>query len=99
VLYRNKKGDQVKKYTFTVDGHEDDYFRVFDVKRLFAGLIYREDVRRAVEYVKAEIAMRRIVFRNDTVKCRQKVAEMEHVLKVLSRYSDRFPEMQKEIFE
>jgi len=98
-LYRNKKGDRVKKYTFTVDGHEDDYYRMFDVKQAFVGPIYREDVRRAIKYVKAEIAMRRIVFRNDTVKCRRKVGAMDQVLKVLGRCSDRFPEMRKEMFE
>jgi len=89
----------MKKYTFEIDGHEDEYYCAFDVKRLFAGPIYSEDVKLAIKYVKAEIEMRRIVFKNDTVKCRQKVAEMEHVLKVLSRFSDRFPEMQKEMFE
>jgi len=89
----------MKKYTFDIDGHEDEYYRAFDVKRLFAGPIYSEDVKLAIRYVKAEIEMRRIVFKNDTVKCRQKVAEMEHVLKVLSRFSDRFPELQKEMFQ
>jgi len=33
------------KYTFAIDGHEDEYYRVFDVKRLFAGPIYSEDVK------------------------------------------------------
>jgi len=87
------------KYTFAIDGHEDEYYRAFDVKRLFAGPIYSEDVKLAMRVVKDEREMRMLVFKNDAVKRRRKVGAMDQVLKVLGRCSDRFPEMQKEIFE
>ena len=38
----------MKKYIFSIDGHEDDYFLAQDVRSMFQGEIYREDVRAAV---------------------------------------------------
>ena len=88
----------MKKYVFAIDGHEDEYFRVFDVQKMFHEPVYREDVRAAIAAVKKEIHMREQVFKNDSIRRRQKVAEMEHVLRILSRCSDRFPEVQREMF-
>jgi len=89
----------MKKYTFAIDGHNDTYYSVYDIDKYFRRAIYQEDVRQTISYVKAEIRMREIIFKNNEMKRRKKVAEMEHVLKILSRCSDKFPEIQKELFD
>ena len=88
----------MKVYTFEIDGHADDYFLKRDVQQFFLKPIYRSDVKQAIENVKKEIAMRRHVFRDDTMKRECKVKEMELVLRILTRCTDKFPELQKEMF-
>ena len=88
----------MKTYEFEIDGHTDIYFRVFDVKEFFLKPIYKEDVKNAIEAIKAEIVMRKQVFKGDKIKCDRKVKEMELPLRVLTRCSGQFPELQKEMF-
>ena len=89
----------MKTYEFTDEhGHTDTYFRTFDVKEHFQKPIYKPDVMKAIKYVKAEIHMRREVFKDDKVKRDRKVKEMELVLRILTRCSGQFPELQKEMF-
>ena len=89
----------MKTYTFEIDGHSDEYYRVFDVKEHFLKPIYRSDVLQAIKKIKQEIKMRAEVFKNDSIKRDCKVKEMELVLRILTRCSNQFPELQKEMFE
>lgn len=84
-------------YEFEMHGGKKvPFYLVEDVRHYFGKGIYNEDVRRAMSTIKAEIRMRQQVFARDRVKRDRKVAEMEQVLRVLSRFSDKFPELQKE---
>jgi hypothetical protein len=87
-----------KSYEFEIDGHIDKYLREEDVRQFFLKPIYREDVLQAMQYIKGEIRMRQIVYKNNRAKRDQKVKEMELPLRILYRCSDRFPELQKEMF-
>jgi hypothetical protein len=89
----------LKLYTFEIDGHEDNYYRVLDVKEHFLKPIYRSDVLQAIKYVKQEMKMRSQVFKDDTIKRDRKMKEMELVLQVLTRCSDKYPDLQKQMFE
>jgi len=92
------KINAMKIYTFEIDGHEDEYYRVLDVKEHFLKPIYRSDVLQAIKYVKQEMKMRTQVFKDDTIKRDRKMKEMELVLQILTRCSDKFPELQRKMF-
>ena len=79
-------------------GRKEKFYLASEIREYFGRPIYQEDVRQAMRTVKAETSMREQVFKADAMKCRRKVAEMEQVLHVLSRFSDRFPELQREFF-
>jgi hypothetical protein len=88
----------MKTYTFEIDGHPDEYYLARDVRQFFKQPIYSEDVKEAIADVKEEINSRNIVFKNDTPKRKREVGKMELVLRILCRCSEKFPELQKEMF-
>jgi hypothetical protein len=88
----------MKTYTFEIDGHSDEYYLARDVQQFFKQPIYSEKVKEAIADVKEEINSRNIVFKNDTPKRKREVGKMELVLRILCRCSEKFPELQKEMF-
>ena len=89
----------MKPYEFTDEhGHTDTYLRAFDVKEFFLKPIYKPDVMKAIKYVKAELVTLKWVFKDDKVKCDRETKKKELILRILTRCSGQFPELQKEMF-
>lgn len=65
----------------------------------FRKLMYAEDVRVAIHYCNQERKMRERVFANDTARRERKVAEIDHILKILTRCATNFESVQKEMFD
>jgi len=89
----------VKPYIFEVNGIPTKFYTVQDVKEFFQRPIYRSDVLQAIEHVKTEMKWRSHVFKDDKAKRDRKMQEMELVLRVLTRCTDKYPELQQKMFE
>ncbi len=55
-------------------------------------------IEKAKKICQAELKMREYVFRNDSIKRKKKVADMQYVISVLNEYEKLLPEEQKLLF-
>ena len=58
----------------------------------------RSDIEKAKKICKEELKMRDIVFKNDWVKRKKKMAEMQYVIDTLDKCEKLLPEEQKLLF-